>query len=244
MAMVKEPSSDIAVAAGLHLLPLSRKLGGMMPLLPPMLNDDNAFFLMAQLLAGLGEDDYEAPAHAPIKGPRRDITDEESRANSNDDDSLALAITAAAGTTKTRRQMPKLCVGINESPVDLLCDTGAAHCMIRKDTANNLKLPIQPCVGDEYPNFIMADGHRLSPEGIVHVDVDIEGCKVPMEMYVLDKCPFAGLIGWDFMTQYGAQFNADAMALPGAMARDGGTTCATLHTCQLGRPRRCVRECT
>jgi hypothetical protein len=102
MAMVKEPSSDIAVAAGLHLLPLSRKLGGMMPLLP-MLNDDNALFLMAQLLAGLGEDNYEAPAHAPIKGPRRDITDEESRANSNDDDSLALAITAAAaGTTKTR----------------------------------------------------------------------------------------------------------------------------------------------
>jgi hypothetical protein len=109
--------------------------------------------------------------------------------------------------------MPKLRVGINESPVDLLCDTGAAHCMIRKDTANNLKLPIQPCVGDEHPSFIMADGHRRSPEGFVQVDVDIEGCKVPMEMYVLDKCPFVGLIGWDFMTQYGAQFNADEITI-------------------------------
>jgi exonuclease III len=212
MAMVKEPSSDVAVAAGLHLPPLSRKLGGMMPLLP-MLNDDNAFFLMAQFLAGLGKDDYEAPAHAPVKGPRRDVTDEESRANSDDDDSLALAIIAAAGTTNTRRQMPKLRVGINESPVDLLCGTGAAHCIIRKDTANNLKLPIQPCVGNEHPSFIMADGHRRSPEGFVQVDVDIEGCKVPMEMYVLDKCPFSGLLGWDFRTQYGAHIKADAMTI-------------------------------
>jgi hypothetical protein len=85
--------------------------------------------------------------------------------------------------------------------------------MIRKDTANNLKLPIQPCVGNEHPSFIMADGHRRSPEGFVQVDVDIEGCKVPMEMYVLDKCLFAGLLGWDFMTQYGAHINADAMTI-------------------------------
>jgi hypothetical protein len=210
MAMVKEPSSDIAAVTQVRwhdaAAPDAQRRQCLLP--------DGA--------GACSEDDYETPAHAPVKRPRRDVTDEESRANSNDNDSLALAITAAAGTTKTRRQMPKLRVGINESPVDLVCDTGAAHCMIRKDTASSLRLPIQPCVGNEHPSFIMADGHRRSPKGFVQVEVDIEGCIVSTGKIVANLllnspkealCPFAGLLGWDFMTLYGAHINADAMII-------------------------------
>jgi hypothetical protein len=45
----------------------------------------------------------------------------------------------------------------------------------------------------------MADGRRRRPEGFVVVDVVIAGATVPIELYVLEHCPFSGLIG--FMTR-------------------------------------------
>jgi hypothetical protein len=123
MALAKEPESGTAVAAGLHLPPLSRVLGNMMPFLPA-LSDDRTFMLMAQLLAGLGDDDYEEPEFAPLdKRPAlKDVTDQEHHVGAHDDD-LALPGGAAAGSDKRRRRILQVAVKINDVQLTFLCDT-------------------------------------------------------------------------------------------------------------------------
>jgi hypothetical protein len=36
---------------------------------------------------------------------------------------------------------------------------------------------------------------------------------VPIELYVLQHCPFSGLLGWDFMTQHSASIDGAAMTI-------------------------------
>jgi predicted aspartyl protease len=78
--------------------------------------------------------------------------------------------------------MPQVAVKINDVQLKFLCDTGAAHGMIRKSMTTLLGLKIQACEGEEHPNFIMADGRRRRPEGFVTTSGLIGGVKVLMEL--------------------------------------------------------------
>jgi hypothetical protein len=114
-----------------------------MPFLPA-LSDDRTFFLMAQLLAGLGDDDYEAPEFKPLarRMPLRDPTEQEHRVGAHVDD-FALVISAAAGTSHRRRQILQMSVKIGDTPVTVLCDTSVAHGIFRESMAKMLGIKIQ-----------------------------------------------------------------------------------------------------
>lgn len=73
---------------------------------------------------------------------------------------------------------------VNGSPVQILVDGGSGHNFVQARVANFLQLTIE-----SIPNFaaVVGSGQRLRCEGVVRqVPLTIQGCKLVLDLYVLD----------------------------------------------------------
>ena len=107
--------------------------------------------------------------------------------------SLAVNLTASYFVT----------VSVDDIPLQLMVDSGAAVSLLRKDQWVRLVGPMAKMEQWNGGKFVGVNGSPVDVEGVATMDIVIGGCKVSADFIVAGALKVQSLIGLDFLKKYG-----------------------------------------